>query len=75
LLTTINGSDMKGIFMKGAENLLAHRDEINALNVFPVPDGDTGSNMSSTMLEACKYLENLTDEKLSNVLDAIKRGT
>lgn len=75
MLTTINGSDMKGIFMKGAENLLAHRDEINALNVFPVPDGDTGSNMSSTMLEACKYLENLTDEKLSNVLDAIKRGT
>jgi len=75
LLTTINGSDMKGIFMKGAENLLAHRDEINALNVFPVPDGDTGSNMSSTMLEACKYLENLTDEKLSKVLDAIKRGT
>uniref|UniRef100_A0A7V4NE79 DAK2 domain-containing protein n=1 Tax=Fervidobacterium pennivorans TaxID=93466 RepID=A0A7V4NE79_FERPE len=75
MLTTINGSEMKGIFMKGAENLLAHRDEINALNVFPVPDGDTGSNMSSTMLEACKYLENLTDEKLSNVLDAIKRGT
>ena len=75
MLTTINGSDMKGIFMKGAENLLAHRDEINALNVFPVPDGDTGSNMSSTMLEACKYLENLTDEKLSNVLNAIKRGT
>uniref|UniRef100_A0A7C4RZE3 DAK2 domain-containing protein n=1 Tax=Fervidobacterium pennivorans TaxID=93466 RepID=A0A7C4RZE3_FERPE len=75
MLTTINGSDMKGIFMKGAENLLAHRDEINALNVFPVPDGDTGSNMSSTMLEACKYLENLTDEKLSKVLDAIKRGT
>ncbi|SHN49846.1 DAK2 domain-containing protein [Fervidobacterium gondwanense] len=66
---------MKGIFMKGTENLLAHRDEINALNVFPVPDGDTGSNMSSTMLEACKYLENTTEEKLSNVLDVIKRGT
>ncbi|MGC8819974.1 MAG: DAK2 domain-containing protein [Fervidobacterium sp.] len=61
--------------MKGTENLLAHRDEINALNVFPVPDGDTGSNMSSTMLEACKYLENLTDTKLKNVLDAIKKGT
>ncbi|MCX7653696.1 MAG: DAK2 domain-containing protein [Fervidobacterium sp.] len=61
--------------MKGTENLLAHRDEINALNVFPVPDGDTGSNMSSTLLEACKYLENLSDTKLKNVLDAIKRGT
>jgi len=75
LTTTINGADMKGIFMKGAENLLAHRDEINALNVFPVPDGDTGSNMSSTVLEACKYLENTNDENLNKVLDAIKRGT
>ncbi|MFN6991566.1 MAG: DAK2 domain-containing protein, partial [Fervidobacterium sp.] len=75
LTTSINGVEMKGIFLKGSENLLAHRDEINALNVFPVPDGDTGSNMSSTMLEACKYLENLTDTKLKSVLDAIKRGT
>jgi len=75
LTKTINGVEMKGIFMKGAENLLMHRDEINALNVFPVPDGDTGSNMSSTMLEACKYLENLPDTKLKNVLDSIKRGT
>lgn len=75
MTTVINGAEMKGIFMKGAENLLSHRDEINALNVFPVPDGDTGSNMSSTMLEACKYLENITDTKLKNVLDAIKKGT
>ena len=75
MTTTINGTDMKGIFMKGAESLLAHKDEVNALNVFPVPDGDTGSNMSSTVLEACKYLENVDDDNLSNVLDAIKRGT
>jgi len=75
LTTSINGVEMKGIFLKGTENLLAHRDEINALNVFPVPDGDTGSNMSSTMLEACKYLENTTDTKLKSILDAIKRGT
>lgn len=75
LATSINGVEIKGIFLKGSENLLAHRDEINALNVFPVPDGDTGSNMSSTMLEACKYLENLTDTKLKSILDAIKRGT
>lgn len=75
MLTAINGKELKGIFMKGTENLLMHKDEINALNVFPVPDGDTGSNMSSTMLEACKYLENLTDTKLKSVLDAIKKGT
>lgn len=75
MTTSINGAELKGIFLKGSENLLAHRDEINALNVFPVPDGDTGSNMSSTMLEACKYLENLTDTKLKSVIDAIKRGT
>lgn len=75
MLTNIDGQEMKGIFMKGTENLLMHKDEINALNVFPVPDGDTGSNMSSTMLEACKYLEELDEPRLKLVLDAIKKGT
>ncbi|QTA38918.1 DAK2 domain-containing protein [Thermosipho ferrireducens] len=62
-------------FMKGTENLLMHKDEINALNVFPVPDGDTGSNMSATMLEGCKYLESLETKDMSSILDAIKNGT
>ncbi len=73
--TTIGAQELKGMFMKGAENLLFHRDEINALNVFPVPDGDTGSNMSATMLEACKYLEKLESDKLKDVLENIKKGT
>ncbi|ABR30124.1 DAK2 domain fusion protein YloV [Thermosipho melanesiensis] len=71
----INGKYLKYLFMKGTENLLLHKDEINALNVFPVPDGDTGSNMSATMLEGCKYLESLDNETMDNVLDSIKNGT
>lgn len=72
----LTAEKLKFCFVKGTENLLKHKDEINALNVFPVPDGDTGSNMSATMLEGCKYLESI-DGKLTmkKVLTAIKDGT
>ncbi|MBT1248496.1 MULTISPECIES: DAK2 domain-containing protein [unclassified Thermosipho (in: thermotogales)] len=74
-MNKLNGKELKLLFMKGTENLLKHKDEINALNVFPVPDGDTGSNMSATMLEGCKYLENIDNETLDNVINAIRNGT
>ncbi|PLV60147.1 DAK2 domain-containing protein [Thermotoga sp. KOL6] len=70
----ITGRFLKTIIKKATENLLKHKDEINALNVFPVPDGDTGSNMSSTMLEACKYIDNTDSENLTEVWRAIKEG-
>jgi len=62
-------------FKKGTEVLLTHVDEINTLNVFPVPDGDTGSNMSSALLEACKHIEQLKKRDLTSVLQAIETGT
>ncbi|MBO8139257.1 MAG: DAK2 domain-containing protein [Thermosipho sp. (in: Bacteria)] len=72
----LTAEKLKFCFMKGTENLLKHKDEINALNVFPVPDGDTGSNMSATMLEGCKYLESINDRvTMDKVLTAIKDGT
>lgn len=71
----ITAKELKYLFMKGAENLLKHKDEINALNVFPVPDGDTGSNMSSTLLEGCKYLESVEDERADKIIEAIRNGT
>lgn len=70
----ITGRFLKIIIKKATENLLKHRDEINALNVFPVPDGDTGSNMCSTMLEACKYIDNVKSDDLNEVWKAIKEG-
>ncbi len=74
-LKTINGAFLKDAFKKATENLINHKDEINALNVFPVPDGDTGSNMTACMMEACKELDRVQFESVKNVADAIKTGT
>jgi len=66
---------LKGAFKKGAEVLMQHKDEINALNVFPVPDGDTGSNMSACVLEALKEFDKISFESMKNVAQAIRTGT
>ena len=50
----INGPSYKNAIVSGANNILKHREEINSLNIFPVPDGDTGTNMSMTMQAAAK---------------------
>ncbi|MGC9218944.1 MAG: DAK2 domain-containing protein, partial [Athalassotoga sp.] len=76
-MKNIDGKTMITCFKKGTEVLLTHVDELNALNVFPVPDGDTGSNMASAMLEACRNLDALENNKrdLQSVLEAIESGT
>ncbi|MBO7682873.1 MAG: DAK2 domain-containing protein [Clostridia bacterium] len=48
--------------ISASHNITNQRDAVNALNVFPVPDGDTGTNMSMTILSACKELERLPDD-------------
>ncbi len=53
-ISVFDGQDLKKAMSAGAEWLEAHREAINALNVFPVPDGDTGSNMSATMQVAMR---------------------
>ena len=71
----INAEFLKNGFRKAAEVLVAHRDELNALNVFPVPDGDTGHNMSACVLEACKTLDGVEFDSVKTVSKAIKDGT
>ncbi len=75
MIKRIDGKILKAMFKKATEYLLKHKDEINALNVFPVPDGDTGSNMVATMLEGCKYLDEIEEETIERVLKALKNGT
>lgn len=60
-ISVFDGQDLKKALLAGAACLEEHREQINALNVFPVPDGDTGSNMSKTMQAAVKGIENSTD--------------
>lgn len=60
---------------KGTEELSKNKDEINALNVFPVPDGDTGTNMLAGMLEACKSMDEVEDkDDMKSMMEALRRG-
>ncbi|HPF16520.1 MAG TPA: DAK2 domain-containing protein [Thermotogota bacterium] len=71
----VDAAFLKNGFKKASEVLVAHRDELNALNVFPVPDGDTGHNMSACVLEACRELDKIKYDTIKTVSNAIKTGT
>lgn len=59
--TVIDGNIYKTLIINAAKEIEAHKEEVNALNVFPVPDGDTGSNMSMTVSNASAELSKLSD--------------
>ena len=63
-ITSINGADYKRLIINAAETIKKNEKEINDLNVFPVPDGDTGSNMSMTISSAAEDLKKLETEEL-----------
>ncbi|MBV9710002.1 MAG: DAK2 domain-containing protein [Ktedonobacteraceae bacterium] len=66
-VSVFDGQDLKKAILAGAAWLEEHRDEINALNVFPVPDGDTGSNMSATMKSAIRNLANSNETSAASI--------
>lgn len=68
-ISVFDGQDLKKALLSGASWLEEHREQINALNVFPVPDGDTGSNMSKTMQAAVKGIES-SDDTSAGVISA-----
>lgn len=63
------------MFMAGACNLEKKKEYINELNVFPVPDGDTGTNMTMTIMSAYRELSSLTDPEMAAVCKAISSGS
>lgn len=63
----INGSAFKNALISGANNIIKHKDEINALNIFPVPDGDTGTNMSMTIQAAGELMEETSATDIGEV--------
>ena len=71
----IDGYLFKDMVRCGAEELRRKRQEINQLNVFPVPDGDTGDNMSMTMDSGIRAIEDLDTNDLSKVIEAFSHGT
>ncbi len=71
---TINGVMLKSMFLTAAKLLEVNRANIDALNVFPVPDGDTGTNMSLTIQSAVKELVNCKTNKISDITEAVSKG-
>ena len=55
-ISVFDGQDLKKAILAGSAWLEVHRETVNALNVFPVPDGDTGSNMCATMKSAVRNI-------------------
>lgn len=71
----INAQLLKTMFLSGAANLKNHEDWINELNVFPVPDGDTGTNMSLTITSAAKEVMGMEDPAMAQLAKAISSGS
>ncbi|WP_304681214.1 DAK2 domain-containing protein [uncultured Clostridium sp.] len=70
----INGQDFYNMVVNASNRLLEESDFVNALNVFPVPDGDTGSNMSMTFKAAVKEIENLNSESIGETSKKLAKG-
>ena len=66
--------ELKKAFLSGANQLNAKKDLINELNVFPVPDGDTGTNMTMTILSAAREVNSVEGDKLKDILKAMSGG-
>ncbi len=72
---TINADMLARMFLAGAQNIEARKEIINELNVFPVPDGDTGTNMSLTIMSAAKEVMALPDRNMKDLAKAISSGS
>ena len=71
----LSAKELKKAFLAGANQLNAKKDLINELNVFPVPDGDTGTNMSMTILSAAKEVAAIEDGKMKDICKAMSGGS
>lgn len=73
-LNAVNGTLLKKMVMNGAINLKNQHKEIDALNVFPVPDGDTGTNMQMTMMAGVREMNNCQSSSIVEMAKSLSRG-
>ncbi len=71
----IDAKQLRDAFLAGANNLNAKKELINELNVFPVPDGDTGTNMTMTIMSAAKEVAAIGEPTIENVANAMASGS
>lgn len=74
-ITSINTQVLSKMFLAAAKNLDAKKEWINELNVFPVPDGDTGTNMSMTIMSAAREVDSLKNPTMKELVKAISSGS
>ena len=74
-MKTIEVNTLTKMFLAGAKNLEAKKEWINELNVFPVPDGDTGTNMTLTIMSAASEVNSLSERTMETVAKAISSGS
>ena len=70
----IDGNMLKQMIISGANNLFNHYPEVDALNVFPVPDGDTGTNMNLTISSGAKEIRNRLDTDVYDIAKSFSKG-
>ena len=75
LVNQIDAKTLQRLFVAGAKKLESQKEFVNELNVFPVPDGDTGTNMSLTILAAAKEVYNIENPDIKTVAKAISMGS
>lgn len=75
MVTSIDGKTLQTMFLAGAKNLEAKKEWINELNVFPVPDGDTGTNMTLTIMSAAKEVSGIDNPTMETLAKAISSGS
>ncbi|MDA8212738.1 MAG: DAK2 domain-containing protein [Clostridia bacterium] len=71
----LQGTELKNLFQAANRLLTAKQDEVDALNVFPVPDGDTGTNMALTFQAAVSGMEQAAADSASKVAEAAAQGS
>ncbi|MBS4899668.1 MAG: DAK2 domain-containing protein [Clostridiales bacterium] len=74
-MNTINAEMVRKMFLAGARKLESQKERINDLNVFPVPDGDTGTNMTLTVMSAADELEKIQEPTMAGIAKAISSGS
>ena len=74
-MNTIDAAMVQKCFLSGAKRIEANKEYINELNVFPVPDGDTGTNMTLTIMSAAKDVSALSEPTMEMVCKAISGGS
>ncbi len=75
MIQYIDGKKFRAMFVSGANNLQNNKDLVDRLNVFPVPDGDTGTNMSLTISYAIKELSKVENDDITSIGKALSKGS